>query len=139
MQNFVKSFSYVKENASNFRPKKTLASENVGHEKNLHPGGRNYFLINLTEFFRLNVYPKPCKIQSLTWTYHCRSQNLQPAGFFSFFLFVCVCVRVFFFFLNQKIYILIQFQLCGQEISPGDFRKQEYFFWPENRCWMTEW
>ena len=42
MQNFVKSFSYVKENTSNFRSKKTLASENVGDEKNLHPGGCNY-------------------------------------------------------------------------------------------------
>ena len=72
------------------------------------------FSINLTEFYYLNVYHYGFKIQSLTWTYHCRFQNLQPALFFSFFSFLFVYVSVFFFsFSKQKIYILIQSWLCG--------------------------
>ena len=84
----------------------------------------------------MNVCHYGFKIQSLTRTYHCRSQNLQPADFFSFFSFLFVCVSVYsFFFFKQKIYILIQFRLCGRvsdkKISPGRFPETRLLvFWP---------
>ena len=90
------------------RPKKiTLVSVNVSNEKNLHPGDRKlFFLINTNEFYWLSICHYGFKIRSQTWTYHRRSQNLQPTSFFSLFLFlfVCVCVYAFLFFEIKIIY-----------------------------------
>ena len=46
------------------------------------PAANYFFLINLTEFYWLDGCHYGFKIQSLTWTNHCRSRNLQPANFF---------------------------------------------------------
>ena len=106
--------------------KNTLVSGNAGDQKNLHRATANhYFLIKLTEFYWLNVCHYGLKIQSLTWTYHYTFQNLQPASFFSFFSFLfvwislCVCV----FLVKQKMYILIQFWLCGRVSDKKNFTR----------------
>ena len=48
---------------------------------------RQFFWTNLTvenrlksKFYSPNFFHWRCKIQALTWTFHCRSQNLQPAS-----------------------------------------------------------
>ena len=57
---------------------------------------------------------------------------------FFFYLISCLVFVLsyffdFLFFLNKNIYILIHIQLCGwvSHFSPADFRKQDYFFWPD--------
>ena len=122
------------------RPKKiTLVSVNVSNEKNLHPGDRKlFFLINTTEFYWLSICHYGFKIRSQTWTYHRRSQNLQPTSFFSLFsfLFVCVCVYAFLFFEIKIIYSDTistmwegNYQKKKKNTSP--ISRNKTFFWPK--------
>ena len=102
------------------------------------------FSINLTEFYNLNVFHYGFKIKSLTWTYHCRFQNLQPALFFSFFSFLFVYLSVFFsLFWNKKYIFWYNFDYAGgqviKKIHLTYFRKQDYFFCLGFRDVYIEW
>ena len=53
---------------------KTLVSGNVGEERNLHPGGRKYILINLIKFLKQSLHSKT----TLTPLFFVEKQRVLP-------------------------------------------------------------
>ena len=77
-----------------FRPKKNiLVSGNAGDKKNLHPGGRNFFLTRFSGYIIFSSLVS-----------------------FAFFVFLFFCCCLFVCFLKLKICIQIHIRLCGRVI-----------------------
>ena len=103
-----------------------LVFENVGDEKNHHPGGRNFFCNPFSGYILF------CSLVSFAYFV------------FLLFLFILFYFILFYFclfvcFLKIKIYVPIQIRLCGRMNDKKKFTRpisgsKITFFWPNIQC-----